>query len=121
MNVLLYRIKVHLAGYKKQNWPETFSSSLSSGVIASVSCELEQSNVSGKSYMTRKAIYLPTVSLFVWLKLFKDIKYVKLKSVNFPAGDDSNKLCIWDLLIQLFQASPIHLSPVGVVIKAQAD
>lgn len=72
MNALLYRFNVFLVSNKNQYRPETFSSSLSSGVIASVSWGMEQSSVSGKSYMTRKALYLETVTLVLGLNtLFK--------------------------------------------------
>lgn len=56
---------------KKLYWPETFSSSLSSGVIASVAWGVEQSRVSGNSYMTRKALHLETVTCFVTKAFFK--------------------------------------------------
>lgn len=52
MNELLDRFNVFLVDNKKLYGPETFSSSLSSGVIASVSWGMEQSSVSGKSYRT---------------------------------------------------------------------
>lgn len=72
MNAILYRFNVFLVSNKNQYRPETFSSSLSSGVIASVSWGMEQSSVSGKSYMTRKALHLETVTLVLGLNpLFK--------------------------------------------------
>lgn len=72
--------------FKSQYWPETFSSSLSSGVIASVSWVMEQSSVSGKSYMTRKRhfIYLQSTSLVLFsLNVTKNVNvWVRVKNVQ---------------------------------------
>lgn len=97
--------------FKSQYWPETFSSSLSSGVIASVSWVMEQSSVSGKSYMTRKRhfIYLQSTSLVLFsLNVTKNVNvWVRVKNVQHKGSLFFLITgCITDRFLSILQFKP---------------